>query len=492
MTLTEGTRRKISLAVFFLFGPVLFAALIGLLWYRRGGSLEDERTALAACFSAEVRLAQTEYRRPGVKIYSDFALVDSESGEPFLFAPEIVSTCASKKRGRFDIGSSLLDGDLFGEDSRRGAAFRTMLDAPPDTLWDIPILYLKKSEADSIKNLFFRSGAKWADIAVDFHIGAIKIADDEPFDQVVSHIASPSENALGPAENSVSEFGIVDGSTEAIRGRVERFLADGLSIENVRGVWRKEARESIFAMCVNPLRLPETASETQWLLCRNEPEANAPSRTLSVFDTFSAPFPTALASVFVPIFRSSDESSWFSGRLIAETSGAKTEWRVSHFALFETELATWLGPENRRRLIGRIERLAVDEATVKEGVFLGRGALTIRDGAFDKPLIVRLQKELGLLFNPSHTLTNRFADDRVGLDRLQARFEFLPNELTVGSDYPSGVIGMFKSKDFSCAVFLPTQNVTVPYQNILSAFSDSTLPFWTPFYRDAIQRLPVQ
>ena len=85
-------RRVPALLLFFLLGPALLLAVLGLVIYRHGGgSRADEEAKLSSLFRVRVEMRGAEFVRPEIQTYFGLTLFSGRVETPFLFCPEILA-----------------------------------------------------------------------------------------------------------------------------------------------------------------------------------------------------------------------------------------------------------------------------------------------------------------------------------------------------------------------------------------------------------------
>lgn len=498
MMFNETARRRTMLAAFFFFGPLILAAIGAVVYYRSGRmSAADESSALSARFDSTVTLEKIDYRRPGSRTLGGMLVADS--GGPFLAAPEVH---VRRFKSSVKIGAEEF-APLHGSASAADETLSPLLaNDRPGERWEIPRLAVRASRVESLSPMIGRMIAPGAAKTVFLKIGRIEFLDDEAFDSLIEGDktaeganAAPEENeseAAAPEELA----GSVDGSDAAILTRVERFARrTPMSAGPLDGFWFAGEDESAFCLTLDFLMMAADANRPTLIVGRRINGGAQEKR--SVFDTFGVPFPTCAAARFFPAFQKAGADGWISGRIVGRAGGedgAASAVELTDFSLFHAELAPLAASVTPLAMSGTINRLCVASGRIDGGVFLGSGSLGLRGVKLAKPFLVKTQEALRLLFNPPTALVNRFPDDAVPFDQLLFGFELTKEGIALSSQYPSGVIGVFQSSSGAYSLFLPTggEKSFAPYPAILSALGEEDSPYWSPFYRNAINRLPVE
>ncbi len=83
--LSDSTRRKITLALFFAFCVVpTIGVLVFVAWHNRPGHVQAEANRLGSLLGRKVTLESVEHPRPNVTVYHELTVSDSESGKQLL------------------------------------------------------------------------------------------------------------------------------------------------------------------------------------------------------------------------------------------------------------------------------------------------------------------------------------------------------------------------------------------------------------------------
>lgn len=548
MTSGDKARRVRAIILFFIFGPVVLLTVAGLIWHRRsGGGTKEEEAALTEWLCVPTTLTDVEFIRPGTKSYFGLRAASLQTGETFLFCPEILSrplppsadsdSPFSSVRGLSSFDPEFADSfaNSFPEGGKAGRRLE----------WLIPDLYLKPGESESLDRIVrggttlgFRSRLA-ADIR--FRIGRIHlIREKDFFDRTVSDYRRPAKRfgAEIIAELSGTDHGFDhERSSEAAPFRqVAEFASNPneFILEGGKGSFVHSERDSLLSLefrpegiaATEPARLAifyagtdDSKTDPKSVSNRADREGgavgegvNAEDGTRSVkdsppfrlfwgFDCRYCPIPSRLAAPFVPLFQDCGDSSWLTGTMTSipvSDFAAGTQSRrilLKDVALQNGALASLLKRVTTTRIEGNLARLVIQNGEILDGVFIGNGRIHLTKGGFHKDFLVRFQKEFGLNFEPRHTLANHFPDDMIPFDQVIFDFDFLTDGVKIhASDAsPTGTAGVYESSGFRFKFFLPTDGEkTVSYQRLLSTLSDgSDHSFWTPFYRDALNHLPT-
>ena len=499
MTLSEKTSRRWKLAAFILFGPMVLLAVGAVVWYRTGPmsarAVSDE---LSAQFDAPVTIGRVRFLRPGSQKRENVTVAEKRT--PFLFAPEIITRRADSSSNASDAFLSILPNRSSDSNVEQAALFdsvRTKGTKGSAQLWEIPVLCVRASKTDTLLALLRRMSETDTPMdTVRFEIERLEFLDDEAFERRMKDAAqnmatadceSKADTQRQESENS----GAVDGSDAAIRERVKRFV-QGEALCSVRGIWCTSVSWTLLAFSADPLEMAADSTRPTWLMLNDHTQENAPN--MIFFDSFGVPFPTFFAAKFFPTLKIAGNESWFSGRLVATRQKGTNEIALTDFSLADSALESMLAPVTPLTMTGEVHRLTIDSGKIDGGVFIGKGSLRLDNVRLAKSFLVKTGDALRLVFNPPTAVVNRFENDAVPFDQLQFGFELTRDGVTLSSEFPSGVIGVFKSSATQYSLFLPTEGEKTfcPYPDILSALGDEKSPYWSPFYRNAINRLPVE
>ena len=485
MRLSDKTRRRLTLAIFLVLGPTLLAAVAGLVFFRRGsGAVWREESALSAGFGLPVRLVRVDYVRPEERRFYGFSFVMPETEQAILFIPEIESFPVEAKAEKKDAGAQSSSNNA---DSAADRAER---------FWRIPEIYLRASAFPELKRRATErtTGKTSSNFSVRFRAERITpIADDAEFDRLTAEYRPPKKRPEPRPEKNVEQFDAVNDSADSIEERVRRFAAepDARSLDRVEGRFSNGTLESRLECSFRFETIPAMNPTRLSIVC-----AKSSGEKSVAFDTAGGPFPAMFLTPFLPVFETAGPSSWFVGKMEAHCAAdGISQMVMTDSALFRAALEPAAARMTATKMSGQIARLSFDEATVRDGVFLGRGEIHLVRGTLDKRFFARLADALSLGFKPGGALSNKFPNDAVPFDQLQIRFEFRPDGAVFQSAYPSGIVGAYTADDFTYTLFLPSAEPDAPisYQRLLSTLADGgENPFWTPFYRDAMNHLPVE
>lgn len=501
MTLSEKAFRRWKLAAFILFGPTVILAIGAVVWYRTGPmSALAVSNELSARFDAPAAVERVSFLRPGSQKRENVTLAENQT--PFLFAPEIFTHRADASQNEDAAFLSILPkrSSDSGQTAEQTALFDSVRASCADgsgQLWQIPVLYVRGSKTDAFVALLRRMSQLETPIdTVRFEIGRLEFLGDEAFDRRMNAAQSATDTADSGPEGAASvpaseSTRVADGSDAAIRERVKRFI-QGETRFPVRGVWHTKAQWTLLAFSADPLHMAADSTPPTWLALSDRSEANG--GTTIFFDSFGVPFPTVFAAKFLPATKIVGNESWFSGRMVTKRQGMASEMALTNFSLANAPLESIIMSVTPLTMTGQVNRLTIDSGKIDDGVFVGQGTLRLIDARLAKSFLVKTGDALRLVFNPPTTMVNRFENDAVLFDQLQFGFELTRQGVTLSSEYPSGVIGVFKSSSAQYALFLPTEGEKTfcPYPDVLSALGDENSPYWSPFYRNAINRLPVE
>ena len=536
-------RRVPALLLFFLLGPALLLAVLGLVLYRHSGAsradLEDD---LSRLFRVRAEMRDAEFVRPEIQTYFGLTLFAGRAETPFLFCPEILARPLGTDRPDRARILSLLE-EVHAADSPLA---RTRENAPGRE-WLIPDLYLKLSQWHDAEPFFHGRADGFPEGGILFRIGRVHlIPSDELFDQIAGEYERPRRRFGADIIDELAAIG--SGKTRGERAvlpaadEVKRYTENGTEslLDEVLGIWLRAEDDSLV---LTRFRLPEiTAPEpiTLTLFGRSgaessssprrvvpvpeavipeatakadtageeAPEAaavsNAPSAMPSqpfplawILDSRRSPFPTSVLAWFAPKLAGWGGNSWLTGRIVsfAETGAApRRHTNLGGVEIHDADLACLLKQVVSTRIEGTLGRLAVKEGELSDSVFLGSGRIHLLGPRFKKEFLTRFQKEFGLEFQPGDILINRFPEDMVPLDRVMFDFELGYDGVSIrAAETSRGVIAVSESTSPPYRILLaPAEEKTVPYPTLLETLSGgSENSFWSRFYRDALSHLPV-
>ena len=242
------------------------------------------------------------------------------------------------------------------------------------------------------------------------------------------------------------------------------------------------------------------------------------------FNSPNVPTPVSLIAQFVPFFQRFGKTCWFSGQLIGNffsseygfVSAQSCQFRQSE----ESEIANnttlnvplWSVQLKNVRFqncdlesidtqislpafSGTISNLSIDKGIIRQGVFEGTGAISIRDGAVSTEVLGKLCKTNCLEVGPSDVLNYRFINDSVPFNEFELQFTMNKNGVVFDSKYPNKIVACYEKGEVKYGFFLPqtTAGHVLPYARPLYALVNSAEEdvFRTPLFKGALKHLPV-
>ena len=534
-------RRVPALLLFFLLGPALLLAVLGLVLYRHsGGSRADEEAKLSRLFRVRAEMRDAEFVRPGMQAYFGLTLFDGRAETPFLFCPEILARPLNADRPDREQISTFLD--------ELGAGDCPLADAPdgaPGREWLIPDLYLKLSRWRDAEPFLHGRAGDFPKGGILFRIGRIHlIPTDELFDQIAKRYERPRRRfgsdiiaelaAIGGGKTHGEHSGI--SAAEEVRIYTQN-RTESL-VDEVLGIWLRAEDDSLVLARFRLANIRASEPITLALFGRSGadpstappqvvsvPESVIPDETAGIdsekedaepvavpnipppptdqefplawlLDTRYSPFPTPLLAWFARNPADWGENSWLTGRIVstAETAPPRRRTNLDGVEIHDADLSRLLKGITSTRMEGSLGRLTIKEGDLFDDVFLGSGRIHLVDARFKKDFLTRFGKQFGLVFQPGNILINRFPDDMVPLDRVMFDFTLGRGGVSIRAAAASeGIVAVNESTTPSYRILLPPAGEkTVPYPALLETLSDgSGNSFWSRFTRDALNHLPV-
>ena len=502
-------RKTTALLLFFLFGPILFLAVLGLVIYRNSGAgRADEEARLTQMFRVRATLRGTEFVRPGIQTYFGLTLCDIRTETPLLFCPEILARPLGSDRPLGTQVTRIFDELNVGQTELRSLADRGETDLPGRE-WLIPDLYLKVSQWRDTAPFFHGLARDFPAGGVLFRIGRVHlIPDDRLFEQIVSEYRRPRRRFGTDIIDELAAIG--SGRMNTQRGEasssdeVARYVENETEsiVDDVLGIWFRAERDSFL---LARLRFPGISATEPILLSLYQEGAPADAARQTpllrwMLDTSSSPFPTRILGWFSPAMSGWGETGWMTGTICSfpvpgEFGSQRRQTLMKNVHFYQARLETLLKKLTSTRIEGNLVRLSVTDGNIIDGVFLGKGRILLSNAQFKKDFLVRFQKEFGLEFQPANTLVNRFPDDMVPFDRVIFDYTLSKEGIAVkAADSSSdGTAGVSRSTNPQYQFSLPvSEEKTVPYPLLLGTLAErGENRFWTSFYRDALNHLPV-
>ena len=546
MTLGDKTRRVWAILLFVILGPAVLLTVTGIVCHRRGGgSVREEEKAIFDLFHMPAALADVEFVRPGTNSYFGLSLTSFRTGAPFLFCPEILARPAEETDSLpAAVGNLSAFGPKISEcalslttESEPNPKSKKIDTLPRRTEWLIPNLYLRQSDTESLRQwLGAENGNSPSKGGVNlvFRVGRIHLMKgDADFDRVLADYRRPKRRFGTKTIAALTEKDRrIDhelGSEETLRRQITEFISHPTEfvLEEGEGIFLQSERGSLFAFAFRPegmtameparfvtvrswdrgaASLPIPADGRSPAETSTSSSLAGPDSTVSSihslywgFDCSESPIPTPLAAVTAPVFSDCGDASWLTGIATATDTptpeGRSRRIQLQDFTIRNVATASFLKRLTATRLEGTLHRLTIQNGEIQDGVFIGQGRFHLVHGRLSKDFLVRFQKEFALDFLPKNTLTNHFPDDMIPFTQIAFGFDLGRDGVRLHAPVAnrSGMAGEFKSDAFGYQFFLPPENEkTVPYPRLLSTLSDGgENPFWTPFYRDALNHLPT-
>ncbi len=529
-------RRVPALLLFFLLGPALLLAVLGLVIYRHGGgSRADEEAKLSSLFRVRVEMRGAEFVRPEIQTYFGLTLFSGRAETPFLFCPEILARPLGADRPGPERIAPLLDELDAGE-----SPLARPLDRAGGREWLIPDLYLKLSRWHDAEPFLYGRAGDFPKGGILFRIGRVHlIPTDDSFDRIVKDYRRPRRRFGADIIDELAAIG--DGRT---RGGADGTSADDevvrytqnrteSLVDEVLGIWLRADDDSFVlarfrlsgvtapepislalfgrsgadsssdppkVVAVPEAVIPDEASEAGAEAVAAAPKAAAAGGfpLAWILDSRRSPFPAPLLAWFARKPADWGEESWLAGRLVstvrADGAAPCRHTSLAGVEIHNADLSRLLKGIAPTRIEGRLERLTVKEGELSDDVFLGSGRIRLLDARFKKDFLIRFGKEFGLEFQPGNLLANRFDDDMVPLDRVAFDFTLGREGAAIkAAESSRPIVAVGESTVPPCRILLPpAEEKMIPYPVLLETLSDgSENSLWSSFYRDALNHLPV-
>ena len=502
-------RKTSALLLFLLLGPILLLTVLGVVAYRRSGAgRAAEEARLTQLFRLRASLCDTEFVRPGIQTYFGLTLCDIRTDTPFLFAPEILARPAAGGRPKGAQLSPVLDELRVGESPLR-ARLESGPESPDGREWLIPDLYVKASQWRDAAPFFHGRAGEFPAGGILLRIGRVHfIPDDGLFGEIAAEYRRPRRRfgtdiidelaAIGSGKTGTARSGV------SLSDEVVRYTQNETEsiIDDVLGFWSRAESDS-FLLAQFRLTGITAAEPVRLALFQEGAPAGGARMTPPLrwmLDSAGSPFPTRLLALFSPVMAGWGEACWITGRLSSfpEPDGAfgpRRHTAVRNLLFHDARLETLLKKVTSTRIEGSLARLSVTEGEISDGVFFGEGRILLTDSRLKKDFLIRFQKEFGLEFQPANTLVNRFPDDMVPFDRVIFDYTLRKEGAAIRAAGPDsgGVAGVSQSSSPQYRFLLPASGEkTVPYPVLLGTLAEGDENgFWTSFYRDALNHLPV-
>ncbi len=487
MRLSDQARRRLYLSIFVIFGPLFLLGTGLLVRYRTGSSsTRAEEKKLSDSLGLAVRLSQVEYQRPGQKRWLQLSLWKGE--EPFLLAPEVLVHRQKTVADSLTLLLSNLDQRV---DSEQSLPLANDYEGTGHRL-EIPLLLLRRSQLGGV-GAFLQNAIQnqsRSSHRVLWYARRILILEDESFFRWFNEglpVAIPDSLPLqaSPAGE------ITEANETKIIEQIQAFSAHSSLIEEVRGCWLANQGRSFFFASLNPARwLSSSAGTPLWLLTL------APRRDKTILFDSPLPFPVSLVRAFCPTLPEFHSESWMQGTIKIQShqdhssqgeSAPRIELR--HLTLARAPLETLIQPPLAFR--GEIVRLTFHEGTILNGALIGKGSVILSQIQMAPEILTRLRPSLSLETQPENFLEQ--AHEPIFFDQMRWNFDLTHSGIRFSSSYPNGIIAAGnKEEKPRRMLFLSPEGGEIPYPALLNAFDRGDTPFWTPFYRKAINRLPVE
>ena len=244
------------------------------------------------------------------------------------------------------------------------------------------------------------------------------------------------------------------------------------------------------------------------------------------FDSSNSVVPATFLARFFPAMRSFGRGCWFSGKLDFRSFGSENGYINAQAGYRDAKRSTrpsdgqnddnfpyWIASLENAELFncnieksdfkktlpqisGTITRLAIETGALRQGIFEGKGSITIDNGALPADVLVGLRNNDRLEARPFNALNYRFPNDEVPFNELDLLFAISKTGLVLDSRFDNKIIACYEKGSVKYGFFLPqeTAGKTVPcsrfLRDVLDVRSDDS--FWTPLFRQALIHLPIE
>ncbi len=241
------------------------------------------------------------------------------------------------------------------------------------------------------------------------------------------------------------------------------------------------------------------------------------------FDSSDAPTPISLLARFAPFFRGFGLTCWFSGKIVGDSFSTKSAFIPIQSNQFEQDVegdGTNITPKTplwriqlqdvhiqnckldtlSARLIlptltGKISDLTIDKGTIRQGVFEGRGTISIQNGTIPVDVLNKLCKASCLEIFPNKILNYQYLNEAVPFNEFELQFKMSEKGIVFDSQYQNKIVGCYENGNVKYGFFLPqaTAGRPLPYSRPLFALVDSTGEdvFRSPLFKEVLNHLPV-
>ncbi|MDO4587123.1 MAG: hypothetical protein Q4C95_07485 [Planctomycetia bacterium] len=511
--LHDRTRRFWTLFLFVLFGPGILFAVLGIIYARNGNQpIQKKESQLSQFFQLSFQIQKIDFIRPYEQRFQGLSLFNQDNAKPILFCPEVYvihkndSVTDSQIESYFEPETFSSIPHDFSTDNLKSV--------PSYEYWTIPKLYIQVSNlavlqsnifdqltriSEKNNKIIFFNIEQIAFLFKEKEINAL-ISNFEPLKINSAKIRKKNDDFFSKDQNYYSN---IDISTETIQRWISDFDSSlqTFQLNQFRGLFidLSTIRQLSASFHFDKIPMNEPIQFALLHQKAGQNSKNVDSQTFFMLNSQNVPFPCSFASLFSPIFQLTTRESWFSG-LINATFESRTflnnrinySCELSNFHLFRCDVVPIAKRTTSIQINGTIADLYLKKALIKNGVFIGQGSLFLKNGSFERDLLLKLQNEFQLVFSPPNALSQSFLDNLVPFDEFAIEFEMLPNGVIFHSRYPdnNNIISIFKQKDFQYRLYL-SNNLTpqpIPYQHLLTILGSAN---WSSFCRDAMNHLPT-
>ncbi|MDO5579878.1 MAG: hypothetical protein Q4G69_01980 [Planctomycetia bacterium] len=536
--MNERTKKYWILMIFFIFGPLLTLIVLGVVLHRRmGAEARSIAESLSASTGQTFQIRKARFIRPGQVDFLGIECSDPQKRESLLFCPIVrivrkkgspssseIAHFFSNRKGLTENSTSSLENEpvvplniaLKKDDRSQNSFFEygnavSFLENIPAGIkeyqfWSIPDLYIRSSRSGEIRDRFVEWIRQQKDLhgkLIFFSIDRVSfLYSDANFKKEIADYTIPSRFSSFQGEKKgrlARGIESADASPESIRRWIAQQNTNERSLDlvDIHGLFIDSAkdRRCDFGFYFSELPITRPAAISLFL-------DKAEKKDLYFcLDANSSPFPSSFASLFCDLFYLGGQKSWFTGFLAGEWSSpdkrisSASDWRIQNFHFRFAELDPFIKRATSVPLEGTIADFFLENASIRNGIFSGSGLLFLIKGNLDINFLIRLKEHLHLILEPENALSNQFANNQVPYDEFAIKFSMLPQGIRFDSSFPKKIIGCLNREGFQIGIYLPEDCLEriVPYPDLLSilAVEEGTAPFWTRFYRDAMNHLPV-
>lgn len=370
--------------------------------------------------------------------------------------------------------------------------------------WTIPEVYVRFSELEKLGEFIFEWIDQYRGVndLIFFRIEKINILYNESdFNEKIRDFLTRKWLFKKEMEKDSEKTGWLQDGVDVSHELICRWIRDynnklsAICLQNVEGMFFSDSRRNCLDFGFTFDGIPATRLYNVSIFRDHDL-----GKIWFGLNTNGSPFPMSFASFFNSFYCLAGKTGWFSGIMGGEfyQTGKDPQriWTIRDFHLYQCDIAPFAQKVTPTMISGTLVDFHIESGAVHNGVFNGKGDLFLRSGTFDKMFMIKLRESLHLNFEPVNLLASKFRNDEVPFDELAFGFEMHPKGISFDSKYARKIIGFFKQDNLELNYYLPEDAAQriIPYPDLLTllATPDGSTPFWTKYYRDAINHLPVK